>query len=188
MRMLDMHKEARRFEDALAADLGARRIFLSGAGAEKADVRRRQGFTSRGGFPVPLERLAFRVEAKATSRLTYTMRATDWADLIRVADPAGEHPVFAVRFLRWNADRVLVRRALAESLYLAVSAEDPTPLNRSTTLTYDRFPRLLIPHRYPGIQRPPDEVVAVPYLEFLEGVTHAEESTTAAKAGSGQQP
>jgi len=181
---LDMHREARRFEDALAEDLVARRIFLSGAGHEKADVRRRRGYTVRDGCPVPLERLALRIEAKTTSRLVYTMRTVDWSDLVRAADQAGEHPVFAVRFLRWtgNVDTVLVRRGLAEQLELAITDTAPVRINRSTTLTYDRYPRLLIPHHSTGVPRPPDEVVSVPYPKFLEGVAYAEESTTPVQA------
>ncbi len=109
-------RDARRLEEDIAADLQARRIFLSGAGMEKADVRRRASYTSSG----RAEGLAFRAEAKSTSRPDYPFRVVDWHDLTRVADADGEIPLFVVRFISKVATMtsVVLREAFAEALEL----------------------------------------------------------------------
>lgn len=96
--MTKMHKDARRFENEIAADLGGRRIALSGAGFEKADVRVRGTYKMVEGAVTASETLRFRVEAKTTSRSTYQFKAQDWLDLQKAAVSGGELPVFAICF------------------------------------------------------------------------------------------
>ncbi len=113
------------FERELAEHLDGRRIFLSGAGLEKADVRAKQKYVMQDGVPMPVPSLTFRAEAKTTERSSYTFNRTDWVTLARTADSAGENPVFAIRFLRERRDIVIVRQSLMGSLALEVLRKIP---------------------------------------------------------------
>ncbi len=116
--MAKIHKMARKLENDVAADLGGRRIFLSGAGSEKADIRVKKQYTVD---RLPTDALAFRIEAKSTSNAKYTLKAQDWRDVAKSADAVGEEPLIvfgfesrACMFLRW----VVLRAKLADELQI----------------------------------------------------------------------
>ena len=120
---LSRRKVATAFERELAKDLDARRVFLSGAGLEKADVRKRAGFTLQDGVPRRTDDLTYRVEAKTTTKPYYTFTQLSWSDLAKAADGAGEHPIFAIRFQRPRSTRVIVRHGLARELGILIPSE-----------------------------------------------------------------
>jgi hypothetical protein len=122
-----MHREAKRFENEIAHDLSGRRVFLSGAGMEKADVRRRSSYLRHKGRVEQTDTFSFRVEAKTTRRATYTFTVRDWNDLVRVADPAGEIPIFCVKFVAPRgvpSALSIVRAPLAAELGLIVALSE----------------------------------------------------------------
>lgn len=133
------HKIARKFEDRIACDIGGRRIFLSGAGSEKADVRLRKRYQITEDGVLPLEETALRVEAKTTSRDIYSFRTIDWLDLDRAARSAGEEPIFAISFVAYHQDYVLLRASFAELLGFPVGL--PLEIKLSWTLN---APKLLL--------------------------------------------
>jgi hypothetical protein len=124
-----MHREAKRFETEIANDLSGRRVFLSGAGMEKADVRRHRGFRRKRGAIEQTNTFAFRVEAKTTKAETFVFTTRDWADLVRVADAAGETPIFCVKFVRrfMPAALALLRESLVVELELLPSLSMAVP-------------------------------------------------------------
>lgn len=138
-------REAKRFEQDLARDLGARRVFASGAGFEKADVRRRATFTLRDDGPTRTSQLSFRVEAKTTRLDVFTFRAADWCDLVRVADAAGEIPLFAIRYLRLGVALVVTREAFLHELGFDSWGMLRERMNKSRRLAYNEEIRLDVP-------------------------------------------
>ena len=157
-------KEARRFEDDLARDLGATRVFLSGAGTEKADVRKRARYARRLGTPMRLSTLTFRVEAKTTRRHYYAFRATDWWDLVRAADAAMEIPVFAVRFLGalTSTEVVLIRKGFANELGTGAVTAYPMRMDKSRQIRADDT------HYRIGIDGTHEVLFLMSYSTFLE--------------------
>lgn len=142
-----MHEKARAFEHRLAEDLDATRIQLSGAGHEKADVRRGARYKVCAGELCLEDGVRLRIEAKTTGAPNYTFRVQDWADLVKSADSKGENPVFAICFLpaaattyRQSMQLVLVRAAFAAELEL-VSREPAVPMDivKSWALNYNRL-------------------------------------------------
>lgn len=105
-------RAAKRFEQALAEDVGGRRVFLSGAGMDKADVRRTATFTRQGDKIVRTAALPLRLEAKTTSAPFYSFTLTGWTALVRTAQAAGEHPVFAIRFLPKQGEVAIIKTSL----------------------------------------------------------------------------
>lgn len=162
-------KEGRRWEDALAADLGGRRIFLSGAGFTKADVRRGALFAVVDGAVTQRAQLALRIEAKATQYESYTLRCIDWYDLIRAAERAGEHPVFAIRFYRSGEALAVCRRGLAQELQALPKDDTAVPVHKSKKVRPSEHSvlRLVYPAHVITPRRP-DVVCVVPYPLFLE--------------------
>lgn len=127
---MKQHKIAKRFEVQIAEDLGGRRVFLSGAGDEKADVRVGRRFKKTDDGIVPTEGRTFRIEAKTTSRSHYSFKVVDWDDVARAANRAGEEPIFAVSFsAARNQDYVLIRSSFAAEL--GFNALLPTMVRRS---------------------------------------------------------
>lgn len=183
----DKHREAKRFELDIAEDLGARRIFLSGAGMEKADVRKRVAYRSEKGRPVRSDALAFRVEAKTTVRGHYTFRTIDWWDLRRVADPAGEVPVFAIRFIEqaWH-DTVIIRLSQAQELGCARESDPVQQLNRSVVVYPGDRMVLQLPTKLGLTTARPDKLTIVPYSTFLEKVR--EHADSAQRVGDPYPP
>lgn len=131
---LSRKKRATQFENELADDLGARRTFLSGAGAVKSDVRRDARFTMVDGKPVRESTLTFRAEAKTTDKTRFAFTAKDWFDLTRAADAAGELPVFAIRYLPTHDTHVVVRWGLAEELGIEPRNDLAPSISKSITL------------------------------------------------------
>lgn len=122
-----MHREAKRFENEIAHDLSGRRVFLSGAGMEKADVRRRSSYLRKKGRVEQSDTFSFRVEAKTTSRAAFNFMVRDWADLVRVADPAGEIPIFCIKFVAPRgipAALAIIRAPLALELDLIIALSE----------------------------------------------------------------
>lgn len=170
---LNKHREAKRFELDIADDLDARRVFLSGAGMEKADVRKRASYQYFDGMVQLKLGLTFRVEAKTTQREYYEFRAVDWADLVRAADAAAEAPVFAVRFLRQRISIVLARVAFIKELKL-VCCEPKLTMAKSIRLRPGLFPTIEVPR----INRPSDHVAVGDYFTFIGAVQkyHAQQA------------
>lgn len=163
---------AKRFESDIAQDLGARRIFLSGAGIEKADVRKRAQYVrSEDGAAARLNALSFRVEAKTTEALNYTMTTVDWYTLVRAAEGCGEIPLFAIRFTKFSGELLLMRRAFAYELGL----HPPDDFIRTVEKSYKLGPmawchlRMIRP-RHPGPPRLPDVLTVAPYGRSIEAV------------------
>jgi hypothetical protein len=164
---MKMHRDARSFEDRIAADLGGRRVPMSGAGHEKADIRSQQAVRLVQGVPELQDGLQYRVEAKTTGAANYTFKLQDWIDLTRSADRAGEQPIFAISFVRsrtLHQDFVIIRRSFAE--LIGVEAAGPEiRINRHKTLYGDdllvnRSPR---PVELIGV----DRCVLIHYDHFL---------------------
>lgn len=133
---VNMAAQAKRLERDVARDLQARRVFLSGAGAEKADIRKAPRFAAG----ERSAQLTFRVEAKATASPTYQFTVRDWADLVRVADPAGEIPLFVIRFFRefGQQQSVLLRDGFAEELGLPVSPKNFEQIDKTHRVAADQ--------------------------------------------------
>lgn len=89
-------KRATQAERKIAADLGGRKTFLSGAGDEKADVTVPHRVTLSGGELREITKFSFRVESKTTESDGYTLSAKDWNDVVNAADKAGQIPVFVM--------------------------------------------------------------------------------------------
>lgn len=165
------HDIARRFEHQLAEELGGRRLFASGAGFEKADIRVRQGYKSTEAGIAPVDALALRVEAKTTSLGSYTFRVQDWADVARSARQHGEAPVFAVHFVGPKYSCVLINAAFAIQLGLRKTEECAKPIKKSWAISY-----LELMHRRQRtfvsctVNNKEELLVLVPYTDFLTAV------------------
>jgi hypothetical protein len=177
---LTRHREAKRFELELAKDLDARRVFLSGAGDEKADVRRKAGFTQRDGAVVRSTALTFRAEAKTTQYDSYAFKAVDWFDVARAADGAGEIPVFAIRFLKLNEGLAIARQSFMYELGIFAPEHSLTfPVEKSKRLRPVHRDscealRVLRP-KHPGGASRPDVLVLTSYDNFIQRVrAHAD--------------
>lgn len=90
------HKKTARQERRVAAELGGRRVPLSGAGAEKGDGRVAQKFTRTPEGITETVQLTLRIENKLTSKASYGLSYIDWDKLWAAANRFGEHPVFHV--------------------------------------------------------------------------------------------
>ena len=90
------HKKTARQERRVAAELGGRRVPLSGAGAEKGDGRVAQKFTKTSTGITETVALTLRIENKLTAKTSYTLSCVDWDKLYRAASRCGEHPLFHV--------------------------------------------------------------------------------------------
>lgn len=165
------HDLARKFERQLAEDLGGRRIFASGAGFEKADVRVRQTYKTLETGIAPTGELALRIEAKTTSRGVYAFKVQDWADIASSAMQHGENPVFAIHFVGARYSCVLITSGFALQLGLKQTEELPKDINRSWTISYTdllhkrqrTFVRCQLKHRA-------ELLVLLPYDDFLPAV------------------
>lgn len=167
---MERHRASRKFEADIARDLNGKRIFLSGAGFEKADVRVGSVYSLQDGAPSFGDALTFRVEAKTTNRDCYSFRTTDWQDLIRVADKSRENPVFAIRFLRTGYALAITRTAFAQEIGSLIE-EPESKINRSITLHDGVCYRLSVPRERIGQPpRKPDLLTALPYKTFIQGV------------------
>ncbi len=131
------HTIARKFEDKIASDLGGRRIFLSGAGFDKGDIRVGRRYKGTGdGFAHAAEDLTFRVEAKTTKHDHYTFRRQDWLDVMRAALPCGEHPVFAIGLREARFAFVVIASSLA-GLIGFEPGPCPAPFEKSLRISED---------------------------------------------------
>lgn len=159
---------AKQFEREIAADLTGRRVFLSGAGFEKADVRKRSQFVGRGTHVERSPTLAFRIEAKTTGNNRYNFHAQDWRDLIHVADAAGEMPILAVKFLGFEVAIALVRSGFALELGFVLPAMPAREMKRSLTLYPNRglLEQIAIPRSTGKL----DVTAVVPYPVLIESV------------------
>lgn len=174
-------RDAKLFEQQLAEDLGGRRIFLSGAGTEKADVRRAKSFhINEAGRVERTELLAFRGEAKTTRYDSYAFKTTDWFDLHRAASAAGEIPVFAIWFLRCDEGLAIAPRVFVQELELGPSDDTVLPVQRSLVLRPAAHNELrMAPPQRPGASVRPALLTVVPYTTFIEAVhAHAHYAPT----------
>jgi Holliday junction resolvase len=177
-----MHVVAREFESDLADALNGRRVFLSGAGIEKADVRKRVGYTLEDGVAVRNNTIGYRVEAKTTRREYFTFKLVDWHDLTRAADMAGEVPIFGIRFLETNRlhhDVVVIRATLAKELQQHAEARG---VHMTTGMVGLKSTRIRPKDRYYlELEWPSEEqfrrglahhvrLAVLPWEEFLEGM------------------
>lgn len=173
---LKQRRVATAFEREIAEDLGGRRIFLSGAGFDKADVRKGAEYTRDAtGRPTRTDALAFRVEAKTTSQRYFNFTQQDWKDLVKAAVRSGEHPLFVIRFLEHQLTLAIVRRSLAQDLAL------PAPEHVSSMIKCYRlepyWPVTLQLRLFNGHGKfRNEEVCVVHYRDFLEGLRAYEPS------------
>lgn len=117
-------KKTARQERRVAAELGGRRVALSGAGAEKGDGRVAQRYTKTAAGIEERVLLPMRIENKLTSKSSYTLSAEDWDKLDRSARACGEHPLFHVELSVegvGSAQVAIIHEKLSEHLWL------PTP-------------------------------------------------------------
>lgn len=137
--MTKMHRIARRFEDRIAEDLGARRTLMSGGSKfDKADVRSEKRYQATDDGVVPVsDGVQLRVEAKTTSSGAYTFTTQDWDDLEKAALGAIQEPVFAVSFVDAKQDYVLIRASFAALLGFA--ADMPVTIKKSWSLNARRL-------------------------------------------------
>lgn len=133
------HRIARRFEDRLAEDLGARRTLMSGGSKfDKADVRSEKRYqATEDGVVQVSSGVQLRVEAKTTSNGSYALTAQDWDDLENTALRALQEPVFAVSFVEARQDYVLVRARFAE--LLGFTAGIPVMARKSWSMNAHRL-------------------------------------------------
>jgi hypothetical protein len=169
---VNKHKAAKRFELDIAEDLGARRVFLSGAGMEKADVRKktRYRYLVSEGIAVPMPTLTFRVEAKTTKNEYFPFRTVDWLDLRRVADASAEMPVFAVRFLGQHGDIAIIRSGMAFELGFRVHDLNVVKLKKSTMLRPRDHVCVEIAIMRGSVLHETENLVTLPYVDFIEKV------------------
>lgn len=166
------YREAQRFEREIAEELGGRRIFLSGAGFEKNDVRKHTSYhRDENGVAIRGDALTFRVEAKTTTRGRYALRAFDWYALAREADAAGEMPLFAIRFLPHVGEVVLARQSFAHELGCLPSNDFILPARSSITIRPQNHVIIrLIRPRHLDRPHPPEVLVIGPYGPFMEAL------------------
>jgi hypothetical protein len=171
--MTKKHTIARRFEHQLAEDLGGRRLFASGAGFEKADVRRRQGYKQSTEGIVPTDEVPLRIEAKTTSKGAYTFRVQDWVDVSNAAMYHGEEPVFAIYFVGARYACILITYDFAVRLGMKKADDTPLPqrVEKSWSITYlnivNQKQRTVISCT---IRNKEECLVLVPYTNFLKAI------------------
>jgi len=74
-------RRAAREERKIASDIGGRRVFMSGAGPDKGDVKSD----------------LLRIEAKTTANSSFTFNSADWSDIVHSSDNSGKTPVFVIK-------------------------------------------------------------------------------------------
>lgn len=74
-------KIATREERRVAADVGGKRVFMSGAGPDKGDVKSD----------------LLRIEVKTTASESFAFNSHDWSDIVHSADNTGKTPVFVIK-------------------------------------------------------------------------------------------
>lgn len=158
----------------IARDLNGSRLFASGAGFEKGDVRVKRAYKKVGRDIVPSDALTFRIEAKTTQRSAYSFKVQDWIDIRRSAARDGEHPLFALQFLATSMSYVLILSSLAIELRLRNPSflGIPKLVERSWSIDYDHLTkshqRTII--SCTGLGARQDVLVLLPYDDFLEAV------------------
>lgn len=167
---------SKRFEQDIAKDLGGRRVFASGAGFEKGDVRVKRAYKKVGSDIVPSDALTFRIEAKTTGRSTYTFKVQDWIDIRRSSSSAGENPLFAIRFLS-RADFVIIHSNLAVSLGLRRSEKEWSLLPQAVSKSWSIRCEDILNQRQrtviecdSGISRKRDVLILFPFTVFLSAL------------------
>jgi hypothetical protein len=117
------------------------------------------------------------VEAKTTKFDVYTFRAVDWADLSRVADAAGEMPVFAVRFLSRSVpgELAIIRYGMGLELGWNGWTRSSIEMAATTVLRPNDGVRIEVPARTQPPTRRAETLVALPYKAFIQRVrAHAD--------------
>ena len=90
----EIKRRTKAVERELAAELGGRRVFNSGAGEDKGDVVVRPQVTMDGDVP-HYASAGLRVESKITSKTAYSLTADTWL-AVRNASRGGELPVMQI--------------------------------------------------------------------------------------------
>ena len=150
-------KLAAKAESRVAKDLGGKKVFNSGAGFEKSDVR------------VPGK---LRSEVKHTSKNSYTFKIQDWIDLLLAALSYGEYPIFVIDIQGLRKLAVVTKRFAKETLEFGNvdTYEDQYTAKRSFSITPKRWNRAeaLTPARlgltmHYNASTAPYELVVLPY-------------------------
>lgn len=131
-------RKIREMEQEIAADLGGRRVPLSGAGAEKCDGRVRRSYDV-GVTGARETKPGYRIEVKSTDASVYRLSARTWHLTAKTAMKAGETPLLCVVFNRLSKLYVLPTNAYL-SLWGVSREELPAPVRegaRSFSVVWD---------------------------------------------------
>lgn len=125
-----LKRRATREERKVAADLGGRRVPLSGAGLEKGDV------------VIPSNGLySFRLEVKTTALDSYTLSSNDWSDVVRSALRSGQTPLFHINLAPWSrrVRLVICTKSFFEALFHRANTVDDARFAKSYRITTKRW-------------------------------------------------
>lgn len=182
-------KRATRAEVEVAADLGGRKTFLSGAGDEKADVVVERKVRMLDGVLHETSMLSFRAEVKTTESEVYTLHVTDWIATVHAAEKSSQIPVFVIKLSIRTAPMMfaVIQHSFFKELYSEVEMDTKDVGKKTLRVTRSVRTRGwawgACPHRRVWLQTgnqnsKKGDIVIIEYHDFLKLVKSHDPATS----------